>query len=127
MSTKYMTSRQPYRKPTGYENWSNEAIQARKRELEAWLLKKFPMPAGETDEDAHIDRVLEQYLKKRPTSATPPAKDAPAPAPTEDGNELLEEVTEFLARYLQCSEHQRSLLALWVLHTYCFCAARVTP
>ena len=41
--------------------------------------------------------------------------------------DVLSDVTDFLARYLQCTEHQRTILALWVLHTYCFTAAQVTP
>ncbi|HEY6350490.1 MAG TPA: DUF3631 domain-containing protein, partial [Candidatus Angelobacter sp.] len=34
---------------------------------------------------------------------------------------------QFIGRYLQCSEHQRTVLALWVLHTHCSTAAQVTP
>lgn len=40
---------------------------------------------------------------------------------------MLDEVCAFIARYLQCSESQRTVLALWVLHTWCFAAARSTP
>lgn len=44
-----------------------------------------------------------------------------------DGNKLLNDVSEFIGRYLQCSEHQRTVLALWALHTHCISAAQVTP
>ena len=44
-----------------------------------------------------------------------------------DGSALLHDITQFLARFLQCSEHQRTILALWVLHTYCYYTAEVTP
>src|SRR5215467_6537105 len=44
-----------------------------------------------------------------------------------DGDLLLQQVNEFLARYLVCSEHQRNLMALWVLHTHCYYVAHVTP
>ena len=41
--------------------------------------------------------------------------------------DVLEEISAFLDRYLHCSAHQRTVLALWVLHNYCFYAADVTP
>src|SRR5579871_355137 len=44
-----------------------------------------------------------------------------------DGDQLLHAVSNFFARYLHCSEHQRTVLALWVLHTYSYQAAQVTP
>src|SRR5579864_3798965 len=47
--------------------------------------------------------------------------------PPVDGNKLLNDVSEFIGRYLQCSEHQRTVLALWALHTHCMSAAQVTP
>src|SRR5262245_34873140 len=40
---------------------------------------------------------------------------------------LLDEICAFLARYLHCSDQQRTVLALWILHTHCFAAARSTP
>src|SRR5947209_8173467 len=45
----------------------------------------------------------------------------------EEGSVLLDEVTEFIGRYLQCSEHQRTVMALWIFHTHCLPAAQVTP
>ena len=42
-------------------------------------------------------------------------------------SDLLTEVTSFISRYLECSSHQRTVLALWVLHTHCFQFAQVTP
>jgi hypothetical protein len=142
---------------TGFENWSDAALKARERELKALILQKSPMPATETDQDAYIQRLLQQWKERqihqsgvpdaravravgsesgvpdaravratgleRPTSPTPTHQDSPPV----DGNELIQEVAQFIARYLQCSAHQRTLLALWVLHTYCYCSARVTP
>ena len=40
---------------------------------------------------------------------------------------MLDDICAFLARYLQCSQHQRTVLSLWILHTHCFAAARTTP
>jgi hypothetical protein len=41
--------------------------------------------------------------------------------------DLLTQTSGFIGRYLQCSEHQRTVLALWVLHTYCYSSAQVAP
>src|SRR5205809_6395141 len=54
-----------------------------------------------------------------------PAADKPAPVPRPQLK--LDDVIAFLARYLYCTEHQRTLIALWVLHAHCFSAAEVTP
>src|SRR5579864_1041475 len=59
-----------------------------------------------------------------------PPKPLPDPnldLPPMDGVHLLSQITEFIARYLHCSEHQRTVLALWVLHTHCIGAATLTP
>src|SRR2546423_386923 len=54
----------------------------------------------------------------------PPA-DKPGPAPRPQLK--LDDVIAFLSRYLYCTEHQRTLIALWILHAHCFSAAEVTP
>ncbi len=48
----------------------------------------------------------------------------PAKHPPSDVLDLLEST---IARYLVCSPAQRSVLALWILHTYTFQAAHFTP
>src|SRR5215471_2833550 len=40
---------------------------------------------------------------------------------------LLDDIDRYLRRYLECSEHQRAVMAFWVLHTFCLSAAQVTP
>src|SRR5437763_17136430 len=60
------------------------------------------------------------------TSPTPPAP-ANQPAPAPGPQLILDDIIAFLARYLYCTEHQRTLIALWVLHAHCFSAAEVTP
>src|SRR5215469_14777662 len=62
-----------------------------------------------------------EALKPRPISA--PAPDVP----DINGDELLSEVLDFIGRYLHCSEHQRTVLALWIFHTHCSFAATTTP
>src|SRR5215468_5271395 len=59
----------------------------------------------------------------------PPATSTtkPDPSPPVDGSQLLQQITQFIGRYLDCSEQQRTVLALWVFHTHCFPAAQVTP
>lgn len=59
-----------------------------------------------------------------------PAEDTtfnPAELEPTDGDQLLNEVSQFIGRYLECSDHQRTVLALWALHTHCIPAAQVTP
>src|SRR5215471_18153142 len=43
------------------------------------------------------------------------------------GVQILDDICAFLARYLHCSPEQRTVLALWILHTHSFPAARSTP
>jgi hypothetical protein len=40
---------------------------------------------------------------------------------------VVDEVADFIGRYLHCTEHERNTLALWLLHTHCFSATQVTP
>src|SRR5436853_638411 len=56
-----------------------------------------------------------------------PAPAADKPAPASRPQLKLDDVIAFLGRYLYCTEHQRTLIALWVLHAHCFSAAEVTP
>src|SRR5258708_22162709 len=55
----------------------------------------------------------------------PPTADKPAPAPRPQLK--LDDVITLLSRYLYCTEPQRTLIALWILHAHCFSAAEVTP
>ena len=68
---------------------------------------------------------------KQPVAVTPVPQPAPAPEPEPckptKHSKLLDDLCAFLARYLHCSPHQRTVLALWILHTHCFAAARSTP
>jgi hypothetical protein len=61
-------------------------------------------------------------LTEPDTSFDPDELDEPS-----EGAILLEEVSQFIGRYLQCTEHQRTILALWVLHTHSLPAAQITP
>jgi hypothetical protein len=58
-------------------------------------------------------------------SGEQPAPDS-APAEPVDANQMLHDVSAFIARYLHCSGHQRTVLAFWILHTYTYFAADVT-
>src|SRR5689334_7342786 len=65
----------------------------------------------------------------KPTTGVPNTRDfAPARVGVATKSQkILDDLCAFLARYLQCSDDQRTVLALWVLHTWCFAAARSTP
>jgi hypothetical protein len=41
--------------------------------------------------------------------------------------QLLSDIAAFISRYLACTSHQLTVLALWILHTHCFSAADATP
>jgi hypothetical protein len=56
-----------------------------------------------------------------------PAQSPEEPGDSPTGAALLDQVSHFIGRYLQCSEHQRDLMALWCLHTHGWPSARVTP
>src|SRR5437763_906196 len=48
--------------------------------------------------------------------------------PTEiSAHEALDCIEDLIADYLICSDHQRAVLALWILHTYSFESAFITP
>jgi len=59
--------------------------------------------------------------KPRNRESQPPKKE------TIDGNRMLAFLSEFVGRYLSCTPDQRTLLALWIVHTYCFRVAPVSP
>ena len=65
-------------------------------------------------------------IKRITLEAAMPNQSLPEPNSVES-HELLEHITAFIGRYLQCSEHQRTILALWVLHTYALTGAQITP
>jgi len=72
---------------------------------------------------ATVESVHPAEIVPPKTSNTP----EPPETPSTDGAQLLRQITDFLARYLHCSEHQRTVLALWIFHSHCFSAARATP
>src|SRR5207237_1831952 len=41
--------------------------------------------------------------------------------------EVMNNIEAEIAKYLICSPHQRTVLALWILHTYCSIASATTP
>ena len=42
-------------------------------------------------------------------------------------NELLDDVRDFIRRYIVVTDHEFVVLSLWVVHTYCFQAFDYTP
>jgi hypothetical protein len=41
--------------------------------------------------------------------------------------EMLSRVVDFIGRHLQCTQEQRIVLALWIIHTHCFTAFFTSP
>ena len=55
-----------------------------------------------------------------------PVPDAHQPQPV-PFTETFDALNKLIWRYLVCSEYQRIVLALWIVHTYCFDVLPVTP
>ncbi len=53
----------------------------------------------------------------------PILKDLPIPSAAEEMNQL----EDFISEFLVCSDSQRAILALWILHTYCYQVSLSTP
>ena len=55
--------------------------------------------------------------------------DHPIPDTNSDNSpaEALDRIEDLISDYLVCSDHQRAILALWILHTYSYQAAFITP
>jgi hypothetical protein len=88
-------------------------------------------------EQAQYNTLLEMLPEMFPNGYPPPAAPTSEAASTTtdsapvdpvhmDDNELISDVSQYIGTYLQCSEHQRTVLAFWVLHTYCFYRQDVT-
>src|SRR5437588_4426852 len=52
--------------------------------------------------------MLEESLIHILTSSSPPRPDPV------NGDQLLHDISQFIGRYLQCTEHQRTVMALWI-------------
>jgi hypothetical protein len=61
-------------------------------------------------------------------SDAPISSNEPAAEESESSvEEIMNDFEEDISRYLVCSPHQRTVLALWILHTYCPLASASTP
>src|SRR5437588_5972385 len=47
--------------------------------------------------------------------------------PLPESPEIMDRLTSFMCRYLVCTPDQLAILALWIMHTYCYKAFFVTP
>jgi len=80
--------------------------------------------ADETDEDADktdwedIWDPASELLSIAPSNFIGPLPDSP---------EIMARLTGFMRRFLACSDDQLTVLALWVLHTWCYRAFHVSP
>src|SRR5215471_18923010 len=92
----------------------------------------------------YLSKLLQGFLKKQepktPATSTPspkpPAKSAAPPAPPPvpaaapklaPAAEMLDAVAALLRQYIVCNDHQINILALWIVHTWCFDAFSTTP
>src|SRR5215471_5623206 len=92
----------------------------------------------------YLSKLLPGFLRKKepetPATSTPspkpPAKPAAPPAPPPvpaaatklaPAPEMLDVVAALLRQYIVCNDHQINILALWIVHTWCFDAFSATP
>ena len=57
----------------------------------------------------------EQTFTPPPAPSKPPATEAKTPA-----MDMLTAIVAFLRRYLVCDEHQLTIIAIWIVHTWCY-------
>src|SRR5205823_11509030 len=96
-----------------------------------------PAPAPDGSPEAPTEpAVATQAAAATETPAAPPPESAsettitpaPEPEPPElTDAEMLDDVCSFIGHYLSCTEEQRIILALWVLHTHCYTAFENLP
>ena len=80
-----------------------------------------------------VEAAIGQYLPpSQPAETAPPASginetDAADDAPLPDSPLIMDSLTAFIRRFLVCSDDQLTVLALWVLHAWCYKAFHCTP
>src|SRR5437588_2584669 len=73
---------------------------------------------------AHLPQGYQPLVQPAETvAAAPQTVDGPLP----QAPEIMDKLTAFMRRFLVCSQDQLTVLALWVLHTWCYKAFHVTP
>jgi hypothetical protein len=108
----------------------------------------LPQPAANERAESSVPEPVpgaevapERPEPQQPTAAAGPTNPIPETGPATESNEqpwpalpidptgpeMLDRVCEFIGQYLSCTDHQRTILALWILHTYCCASFQNTP
>ena len=75
-------------------------------------------------------RAPDLILNKEPASSVSPPSTLTLPKPADpppDPVEMLDSVIKFLRRYLVCEDYQYTILALWIVNTWCFRSFQTAP
>src|SRR5438105_4185862 len=80
-------------------------------------------PSNAQASAASPGKAVAEIVAEENTSVKAGNDGPPALSPTQ----MLDRVVEEIRQYLVCSDHQLTVLALWVLHTYCHRSFPVTP
>ncbi len=83
-------------------------------------------PAQRTNERTETPETRNTSSSDHPITGSPDhpiLKDLPIPSAAEEMNQL----EDFISEFLICSDSQRAILALWILHTYCYQVSLSTP
>jgi len=86
-------------------------------------LPRFSAETSETNETQDTSSVSCTEASRSDPEITE-SPDEPISTPSPD---KLDELQELIARFLICSDDQRAILALWILHTYCYQRSLTTP
>ncbi len=90
------------------------------REDRAFMDSRSPEEAQEISETDHpITGSPDHQIPNDP----PISSGKPGPS----AEEIMNDFEADIANYLICSPHQRTVLALWILHTYCYLTSATTP
>src|SRR5215471_14726246 len=59
-------------------------------------------------------------IKPQPAPQPPPRQPAQNSPPNANAVEMLDSLTSFLRQYLVCDPYQLNVIALWIIHTWCY-------
>src|SRR5262249_55843052 len=82
-----------------------------------YLKKKLP---GFEDKPSPQPAAQIAPIKPQPAPQPPPRQPAQNSPPNANAVEMLDSLTNFLRQYIVCDQHQLNVLALWIVHTWCY-------
>src|SRR5262245_38414984 len=87
-----------------------------------YLKKKLPGFEDKRLEDKPSPQPTVQTASTAQTRPQPPPKPPEQHQNSPNGNpvEMLDSLASFLRQYIVCDQHRLNVLALWIVHTWCY-------